>query len=145
LIANFFNRVVFDCESVSEDNVVSNNESDNEFFKDLLNINIDCLNILSKEVTQALINHPSDSSSTAVLLSNITASSDEVKADEEITNEVTAVIIPPSVSSSTDVLLSNITDESLPGSGISISLQKGKDLMSVFKTMYVDFYNAGDS
>jgi len=92
----FFNRVVFDCESVSEDNVVSNNESDNEYFKDLLNINIDCLNILSKEVTQALINHPSVSSSTAVLLSNITASSDDVKADEEmLTNEVTAVIIPP--------------------------------------------------
>jgi hypothetical protein len=38
MIPNFFNRVVSECESVREDIVVSNNESDNEYLKDLFDI-----------------------------------------------------------------------------------------------------------
>ena len=62
-----------------------------------------------------------------------------------LSNEFTALIIPPAVSSSTDVLLSNIIGESLPDSDISISKQRGKALMSLFKTMFADFHNAGNS
>jgi hypothetical protein len=111
----------------------------------LLNIDRDCLATLSNEVTASII-PPSVSSSADALLSNITALSDEVRLDEEVlSNEFTALIIPPSVSSSTDVLLSIIIGESVPDSDISISKQRGKALMSLFKTMYTDFHNAGNS
>jgi hypothetical protein len=124
---------------------MSSNESDNEYFKDLLNIDIDCLATLSNEVTASII-HPLVTSSADALISNSTALSDEVRLDDEVlSNEFTALIIPPAVSSSTDVLLSNIIGESLPDSDISISKQRGKALMSLFKTMFADFHNAGNS
>ena len=124
---------------------MSSNESDNEYFKDLLNIDIDCLATLSNELTASII-HPLVSSSADALISNITALSDEVRlGDEVLSNEFTNLIIPPAVSSSTDVLLSNIIGESLPDSDISISMQRGKALMSLFKTMFADFHDAGNS
>ena len=84
---------------------MSSNESDNEFFNDLLNIDIDCLATLSNEVTASII-HPLVSSSADALLSNMTALSDEVRLDDEVLiNEFTALIIPNSVSSSTDQIL----------------------------------------
>ena len=77
---------------------MSSNETDNEYFKDLLNIDIDCLATLSNEVTASII-HPLVSSSADALLSNITALSDEVRLDEKVlSNEFTALIIPPVVS-----------------------------------------------
>jgi hypothetical protein len=62
-----------------------------------------------------------------------------------LSNVVTACIIPPSNYSSTDILSSNITGESLLESDISISKQRGKELKSLFKSMYADFYKAGKS
>ena len=101
---------------------MSSNESDNEFFNDLLNIDIDCLATLSNEVTASII-HPLVSSSADALLSNMTAISDEVRLDDEVLiNEFTALIIPPAV----------LSNESLPDSDISISKQRGKALMSLF-------------
>ena len=114
---------------------MSSNESDNEFFNDLLNIDIDCLATLSNEVTASII-HPLVSSSADALLSNMTALSDEVRLDDEVLiNEFTALIIPPAV----------LSNESLPDSDISISKQRGKALMSLFKTMFADFHYAGNS
>ena len=62
-----------------------------------------------------------------------------------LSNMVTAFIVPPSNSSNTDILLSNITGESELESDNSISKQRGKDLKCLFKTIYTDFYKAGNS
>jgi len=118
MIANFFNRVVSECESVREDIVVSNNESDNEYFKDLLDIDKDSFVTLNDQVE-----------SFQLMLSNM----------------ITDFIVPHSNSSNTDILLSNITGESELESDNSISKQRGKDLKSLFKTIYTDCYKAGNS
>ena len=60
-----------------------------------------------------------------------------------LSNIVTDFIVPHSNSSNTDILLSNITSESELESDNSISIQRGKDLKSLFKTIYTDFYTAG--
>ena len=62
-----------------------------------------------------------------------------------LSNIVTDFIVPHSNSSNTDILLSNITGESELESDNSISIQRGKDLKSLFKTIYTDFYKAGIS
>ena len=76
------NRVVSECDSVSEDMVVSNNESENEYFKDLLDIDVDSFATLNDQVE-----------SYQVMLSNV----------------VTAFIIPNSNSPSTDIFDNNIS------------------------------------
>ena len=62
-----------------------------------------------------------------------------------LSNIVTDFIVPHSNSSNTDILLSNITGESELESDNSISKQRGKDLKSLFKTIYTDCYKAGNS
>jgi hypothetical protein len=120
MIPNFFNRVVSECESVREDIVVSNNELDNEYFKDLHDIDKDSFVISNDHV---------EVESYQVMLSNM----------------VTAFTVPHSNSSNTDILLSNITGESELESDNSISLQRRKELKSLFKTIYADFFSAGNS